>query len=271
MDGKKWSIPTEYKGIMMRSRLETKWAEFFDENGIKWLYEPEGFQKDGVRYLPDFALPDLKIIFEVKGVMDNYDQKKKKIMLDICKECGWNYYIGFSDIPLAKQFEISGNKIQENTVDVLKAWGIKRKDKINEHTPYNELAILYIHSPEIRGKIVEIIQNYRGIFDKKQLDFFNSVEGISGIIPERVLDKYFKTEELLYFERIAKHYENNSEHDSDGILKDITRALEKKKLRNEMDKTDKKILEAVTEKEKLDFIKERLDLSKKMRKLMEEE
>lgn len=51
------AIPTKYSGVLFRSRLEARWAVFFDALGIKWQYEAEGYQlKDGTRYLPDFRL-----------------------------------------------------------------------------------------------------------------------------------------------------------------------------------------------------------------------
>ena len=52
------AIETRYKGYRFRSRLEARWAVFFDALGIEWQYEPEGFElPDGTRYLPDFWLP----------------------------------------------------------------------------------------------------------------------------------------------------------------------------------------------------------------------
>lgn len=36
-------IPTMYKGIQFRSRLEARWAVFFDTLGIEWEYEPQGY------------------------------------------------------------------------------------------------------------------------------------------------------------------------------------------------------------------------------------
>lgn len=52
------AIETQYKGYRFRSRLEARYAVFFDALGIKWEYEPEGYQlPDGTRYLPDFWLP----------------------------------------------------------------------------------------------------------------------------------------------------------------------------------------------------------------------
>lgn len=53
------AIDTYYNGHTFRSRLEARWAVAFDHAGIKWDYEPEGFELDGVgRYLPDFWLPN---------------------------------------------------------------------------------------------------------------------------------------------------------------------------------------------------------------------
>jgi hypothetical protein len=51
------AINTQYKGYNFRSRLEARWAVFFDALGLKWEYEPEGFEfEDGSRYLPDFKV-----------------------------------------------------------------------------------------------------------------------------------------------------------------------------------------------------------------------
>ena len=52
-------IPTEYGGVLFRSRLEARWAIFFDRFGFKWEYEPEGFVGvGGTKYLPDFYIPN---------------------------------------------------------------------------------------------------------------------------------------------------------------------------------------------------------------------
>lgn len=61
------AIETEYNGYKFRSRLEARWAVFFDQAGIKYEYEPEGFDLgDGVWYLPDFYLPWFKCYVEIK-------------------------------------------------------------------------------------------------------------------------------------------------------------------------------------------------------------
>ena len=61
------AIETEYNGYRFRSRLEARWAVFFDKMGIRYEYEPEGLVlSDGTYYLPDFYLPDFHCYFEVK-------------------------------------------------------------------------------------------------------------------------------------------------------------------------------------------------------------
>lgn len=53
-------IDTLYNGNYFRSRLEARWAVFFDILGIRYEYEPQGFKnvETGECYLPDFYLPD---------------------------------------------------------------------------------------------------------------------------------------------------------------------------------------------------------------------
>jgi hypothetical protein len=46
------AIATVYKGIRFRSRLEAKWAAFFDLLGWRWAYEPLDLRG----YIPDFHL-----------------------------------------------------------------------------------------------------------------------------------------------------------------------------------------------------------------------
>lgn len=81
-------IETAYNGYRFRSRLEARWAVFFDALGVDYEYEPEGFDLgNGVYYLPDFRVKcwgnrgeiwdepyDLWI--EVKGEMTISDERK---------------------------------------------------------------------------------------------------------------------------------------------------------------------------------------------------
>lgn len=61
------AIETRYKGYRFRSRLEARWAVYFDAVGLRWEYEPEGFLLGRLGpYLPDFWLPDVQHWCEVK-------------------------------------------------------------------------------------------------------------------------------------------------------------------------------------------------------------
>lgn len=64
------AIETHYKGYHFRSRLEARWAVFFDALGVWYEYEMEGYDlgKAGW-YLPDFWLPRQEIIVEVKPLL----------------------------------------------------------------------------------------------------------------------------------------------------------------------------------------------------------
>lgn len=74
-------IPTRYNGVLYRSRLEARWRVFFDEMCIAVEYEPEGFDMDGVRYLPDFWLPDVRMFAEVKpGWLSDTERHKARLL-----------------------------------------------------------------------------------------------------------------------------------------------------------------------------------------------
>ncbi len=61
------AIETIYNGYRFRSRIEARWAVFFDTLGIPYEYEKEGYDLEGTWYLPDFWLPELGCWVEIKG------------------------------------------------------------------------------------------------------------------------------------------------------------------------------------------------------------
>ena len=78
------AIETEYNGYRFRSRLEARWAVFFDAAGIEYQYEPEGFElDDGTKYLPDFYLPWFKCYVEIKPLsLDGEEEAEAKSKLE---------------------------------------------------------------------------------------------------------------------------------------------------------------------------------------------
>lgn len=71
------AIETRYAGRRFRSRLEARWAVFFDSLSVAWEYEPEGFLvgDDTRPYLPDFKVRTSagEWWIEVKGDRDKLD------------------------------------------------------------------------------------------------------------------------------------------------------------------------------------------------------
>lgn len=82
------AIETQYKGYRFRSRLEARWAVFFDAVGIAWEYEKQGYDLGGLTYLPDFWLPDLSLWAEVKADMfaDAEVEKAKRLLAGTGKD-----------------------------------------------------------------------------------------------------------------------------------------------------------------------------------------
>lgn len=69
------AIETRYKGYRFRSRTEARYAVLFDALGIEWEYERQGFDLDGVWYLPDFWLKTVGMWAEVKGDAFTSDER----------------------------------------------------------------------------------------------------------------------------------------------------------------------------------------------------
>ena len=77
-------LETLYHGVYFRSRTEARFAVFLDCLGIKWEYEPQGFDLgNGLKYLPDFKIYNVStyhmngfktydyMYVEVKGMWDD--------------------------------------------------------------------------------------------------------------------------------------------------------------------------------------------------------
>jgi len=88
------AIDTVYNGYKFRSRLEARWAVFFDALSINYDYEKEGFDLDGTWYLPDFWMPDWNCWIEIKPTIlklrhnfkDKEAYKEPKRELTLCRK-----------------------------------------------------------------------------------------------------------------------------------------------------------------------------------------
>ena len=74
------AIETYYNGYRFRSRLEARWAVFFDAIGMPYQYEAEGYVGlNDTTYLPDFFFPTYDLYAEVKGTDESLRRDGKKI------------------------------------------------------------------------------------------------------------------------------------------------------------------------------------------------
>lgn len=81
------AIETHYKGYRFRSRLEARWAVFFDYMDWEWEYEKEGFVLPAGYYLPDFWIETVKMWVEVKPQALN--PVEKKMAMELAWESGF--------------------------------------------------------------------------------------------------------------------------------------------------------------------------------------
>lgn len=103
------AIETVYKGYRFRSRLEARWAVFFDKFGIEWIYEPEGFDLGEIGwYLPDFYLPETQWFVEVKGIIDDEEGLEKSLYLDNYPPIGIMGCLLFKELEYAKSYFLEG-------------------------------------------------------------------------------------------------------------------------------------------------------------------
>ena len=109
------AIDTQYKGYNFRSRLEARWAVFFDALGLKWEYEPEGFElDDGTKYLPDFKVqyPDGgEQWFEVKSSLSNMSLEEWLKVLKFEKESGYGVIV-LDGTPEPKMYQNASSAIE---------------------------------------------------------------------------------------------------------------------------------------------------------------
>jgi hypothetical protein len=97
------ALETFYHGYRFRSRLEARWAVFFDRLGMSYRYEPEGYLLEGRGYLPDFYLLQQDCFVEIKPIRPDTEEieKTRLLALNTRKEVYTLYGdVWFADQPL---------------------------------------------------------------------------------------------------------------------------------------------------------------------------
>ncbi len=95
------AVETKYDGHRFRSRLEARWAVFFNTLGIAYQYEPEGFDlgENYGWYLPDFYLPDQGYYIEIKGDRPTEkEQTKVYILYEQVRKLRKDVYLFWGDV-----------------------------------------------------------------------------------------------------------------------------------------------------------------------------
>lgn len=77
----------------MRSRSEARFARWCDDHHLKWVYEPEAFASNGMAYLPDFLLPEIRCLVEVKPPAFIDECSKMYPILDSPETFGWTFLV----------------------------------------------------------------------------------------------------------------------------------------------------------------------------------
>jgi hypothetical protein len=91
-------IPTLYKGVNFRSRLEARYAVLFDQLGWLWEYEP--IDLDG--WIPDFVIKGRRpILVEVKPIFDVAAARTGKIM-----DAAGRWYASESEYKYESEYEL---------------------------------------------------------------------------------------------------------------------------------------------------------------------
>lgn len=109
-----------YDGVQFRSRLEARWAVFFDQLNILWQYEPFVIEGNGKEYKPDFVVFNLlfkeTVLVEIKPLKPNGEyisylksirDPKKKEFLILIGEPQFGVFNGIRIFGKANQHEIT--------------------------------------------------------------------------------------------------------------------------------------------------------------------
>ena len=92
------ALETPYNGCLFRSRLEARWAVFYDHLGIQWEYEKQGYKlEDGTCYLPDFWLPEQRYWIEIKGRIPIASDEAK--LVEVCKDTEASGFLFWGSMP----------------------------------------------------------------------------------------------------------------------------------------------------------------------------
>jgi len=190
------AIETEYNGCLYRSRLEARWAVFFDSLSLSFIFEKEGFVIDGERYLPDFWINDWNCWVEIKPyilrknhvVDDDEENKSIERTFRLCRKLSDNK----NEVVLL----IGGSPYIEGTTSL---------NNLNENDRYSfnyEIVVFYPNS-------VMLSNNFNDALSKTGFSLKMEIDGIQNRLSHGFYNSKEKCSLYWYLENQIK---NNPEY-----------------------------------------------------------
>ena len=168
---------TLYNDILFRSRLEARWAVFFDYLGIKHMYEPAWDEVDirvgYIQYKPDFHLSDLDIWVEVKPL-----RPEKMKWGDLKKAEGWARSPSAKDSSNHFQLEHQGG-VFEVAFDQCREAGLIPSNVMRcEYPPFRHAVLKVYHAALNMGLILPSRLDQALDWSAQSAPFHFTTEGI---------------------------------------------------------------------------------------------
>jgi hypothetical protein len=111
------ALPSFYAGVKFRSRLEARWARYFDLIGINWQYEPEGYELPSGNYCPDFLCEYDGWTYFIEVKPDDIGQKMvQQKLMELCEMTG-TQVVCVTGNPMMKAYW-NCEKVYEDGVDL---------------------------------------------------------------------------------------------------------------------------------------------------------
>ena len=151
------AIETSYRGCRFRSRLEARWAVFFDALGWDWQYEKQGYvlgweEDDMLPWLPDFEVTtsphhemSMSFYAEVKGDPDFFEDGTWLGRLDYDGGPPGFMHSGYCDSPSCKPIVPLGD--------------IPKPDMYRDNNSVFEVPVI-VHKEGVHGYMSQLCGNY---------------------------------------------------------------------------------------------------------------
>jgi len=150
------AIETVYNGYRFRSRLEARWAVFFDTLGIRYEYEKEGFELPSGRYLPDFWLLEQGIWFEVKGKEPT--KREGRLITELCAATSKEVILYHGPVELPQKWEIKSIRAEYKGICTYFAYSLNKLP--NGTQILKEILIQGVRHFQVHGPYVACTTNF---------------------------------------------------------------------------------------------------------------